>query len=619
MSLLKEISDYIISIFSYDSKNPLIFTQFNFWVFFAFVMAVMSFIHNKKLLRNTFLFFASLFFYYQTSGMYVLLLIFAVTSDYFIGKKINNTENESKRKGLVTLSVIINLSVLGFFKYAYFFTDTFNKIFHTKHQVFNHFAHWSNGFFHSNFDVDKIILPVGVSFFTFQTISYSIDVYRRKIKPVTNVFDYGFYVSFFPQLVAGPIVRANEFIPQIYNKYFLSKKVFGLAIFWILNGMAKKLILGDYLAVNFIDRVFDNPLLYSGFENVLALLGYSLQVYADFSGYTDIAVGVALLMGFKLPINFNSPYKATNPGEFWKRWHISLSTWLKDYLYIPLGGNRKASFGSYFWITILGLVVILLSHNVWVNISIIGLYLSLFIIAYFSPKARMTINTNINLMVTMLIGGIWHGASWNFMIWGGLNGLGIVVYKHWRKLTHSQQFILLGSLFVGFYILHNQFSIPIINIITYWLGMMAIVAMLYWFLKKYFQSIDISKFKYVWGIFLTFLFITFTRVFFRAGSNLDPAEANIEAWNTASNIVHQVGSKWNFKIIDDIVIQYYNIVLIFIFGMIIHWLPIRTKKWYKLNFILMPKAVQLMVVILSIFVFYQFVTADLQTFIYFQF
>jgi D-alanyl-lipoteichoic acid acyltransferase DltB (MBOAT superfamily) len=167
------------------------------------------------------------------------------------------------------------------------------------------------------------------------------------VRPVTNVLDFGFYVTFFPQLVAGPIVRANEFVPQIYQKFSLSKKQFGIALFWILNGMIKKMVLSDYLAVNFIDRVFTNPMMYTGFENLMALFGYSLQVYADFSGYTDIAIGVALLMGFTLPKNFDSPYKATNPGNFWKRWHISLSTWLKDYLYIPLGGNRKGTFASY--------------------------------------------------------------------------------------------------------------------------------------------------------------------------------------------------------------------------------------------------------------------------------
>jgi D-alanyl-lipoteichoic acid acyltransferase DltB (MBOAT superfamily) len=201
--------------------------------------------------------------------------------------------------------------------------------------VYDYFAAIGNAITGSNrFSVDQIILPVGISFYTFQTISYTMDVYRRRIAPVKNILDYGFYVSFFPQLVAGPIVRAAEFIPQIYKPYFLGRRQFGIAIFWILNGLAKKIILSDYLAVNFIDRVFDNPMLFSGFENLMALFVYSLQVYADFSGYTDIAIGVAMLMGFYLPKNFNSPYKATNPQDFWHRWHMSLSRWLKSYLYV---------------------------------------------------------------------------------------------------------------------------------------------------------------------------------------------------------------------------------------------------------------------------------------------
>ena len=177
-------------------------------------------------------------------------------------------------------------------------------------------AQWSNNLIGTHFTVDVILLPVGISFFTFQIISYVVDVYRGRLKAVTNIFDFGFYVSFFPQLVAGPIVRANVFIPQIRQKFFLSEKQFGIAVFWILNGMLKKMILSDYIAVNFIDRVFTNPMMYTGFENLMALFGYSLQVYADFSGYTDIAIGVAMLMGFHLPKNFNSPYKATNPGDF---------------------------------------------------------------------------------------------------------------------------------------------------------------------------------------------------------------------------------------------------------------------------------------------------------------
>lgn len=616
---LKELLDFFIRMFSYDENNPLIFTQFNFWAFFALVMMVFSLIHNRKLLRNTFLFFASLFFYYQTSGLFVLILLFATFSDFFLGKLIYSSQQEIKRKILVTLSVSINLGTLIYFKYAYFFTDAFNKIFHTDNKVFNHFAHWSNGFFSTNFAVDRIMLPIGISFFTFQSISYSVEVYRKHIKPVNNILDFGFYVSFFPQLVAGPIVRATEFVPQIYKKYSISKKMFGLAVFWILNGLAKKLILGDYLAVNFIDRVFENPLLYSGFENVMAIFGYSLQVYADFSGYTDIAIGVAMLMGFHLPMNFNSPYKSTNPGEFWKRWHISLSTWLKDYLYIPLGGNRNASLGTYLWTTVIALMVILLSDSIWVSIIVPTILILIFLIGYIFPNARKNILANINLMITMLLGGIWHGASWNFMIWGGLNGSGIVVYKYWKEMGQLSKLILTFSIFIILFLWAQVSSFPLLNIGVFWSGMIWFGELIRWGYSKTSFNYQFDWTQKAWAIFLTFVFITFTRIFFRAGSNLDPAESNRIAWETASNIVRQIGGKWNTTIIDEILIQYKNVFLIFALGMLIHWLPNRIKKWYRINFILFPKYIQLVLVILSIFVIYQFVTADLQTFIYFQF
>ena len=224
---------------------------------------------------------------------------------------------------------------------------------------------------------------MGISFFTFQTISYSIDVYRGSIKPVTRLTDYGFFVSFFPQLVAGPIVRASQFIPQMYKDYSVSREEFGLAMFMILKGLVKKLLIGDFIAVNMIDRVFANPVSYSGFENLMGLYGYSLQVYCDFSGYTDMATGLALLMGFHLPVNFNSPYKAKNVGEFWKRWHMSLSSWLKDYLYIPMGGNRRASVFTYISLTVILVVVVLLSGKFWLIPLFAAIFLATGIIMYF--------------------------------------------------------------------------------------------------------------------------------------------------------------------------------------------------------------------------------------------
>ena len=254
------------------------------------------------------------------------------------------------------------------------------------------------------------------------------------IKPVRNFLDFGFYVSFFPQLVAGPIVKASDFIPQLYRRFFLSRRMFGIAVFWIINGLMKKIILSNYLAVNFIDRVFTNPHLFSGFENLSALFLYSLQVYADFSGYTDIAIGLSLMMGFHLPANFNSPYKAPNCSNFWKRWHISLSRWLQTYLYIPLGGNRSMGFGTCFWVIFLTASALILSGSWWIAAIVFIIFSATILTGIYCPDRRRKIYANLNSMITMLLGGLWHGASMNFIIWGGLNGVGMIVFKFWRDM-----------------------------------------------------------------------------------------------------------------------------------------------------------------------------------------
>ena len=620
------ILSFLSKTFAFDENSPLLFTQFYFWAFFAIVFAIFSLIHSKRLLRNTFLFIVSLFFYYKTSGLFVLLLIFATISDFFIAKLVYRSDRELHRKLYVGLSVCINLLVLSYFKYSYFFVDLVNSLFGTTFQVYDYFAAIGNAITGSNrFSVDQIILPVGISFYTFQTISYTMDVYRRRIAPVKNILDYGFYVSFFPQLVAGPIVRAAEFIPQVYKPYFLGRRQFGIAIFWILNGLAKKIILSDYLAVNFIDRVFDNPMLFSGFENLMALLVYSLQVYADFSGYTDIAIGVAMIMGFYLPQNFNSPYKAPNASNFWKRWHISLSRWLQDYLYIPLGGNRNATFGTFFWIVAIAAIGILLSGSIIIAVIVLSIALGIVIWGIVRPERRNKIITNLNMMITMLLGGLWHGASFNFMIWGGLNGVGMLIYKIWRGWSMNIKMLMVAlvtTLLIG---LTYFTPAPIWNVLAVWCGIITIGTLIRWIYNIYTTKtnssflIPHSSLSNVWGIFQTFIFISFTRLFFRSGSNLDPDLANEHAWNTAKNMVHQMGSAWNLEVIPDICMAYWKVFVLFALGMIIHWLPVRWKRWYRINFALLPLPVMAILVVAVVFIVYQFITADLQAFIYFQF
>ncbi len=613
--------EFFSHIFGFNSESPLLFTQFYFWAFFALVYAVFALImevgteargerlkakgerlkaesRQRLHLRNVFLMAVSWFFYYKTSGLFLLLLLFVTLSDWLIAQRIYQAKDERRKaKVWLALSVVIDLGLLCYFKYAYFFTNVVNNLLGTELAVFDLFAYIGNGFSESGrFMVDKIILPVGISFYLFQVMSYTIDVYRGHVKPVKNILDFAFYVSFFPQLVAGPIVRANEFIPQLYKPFRLSRRVFGLAVFWVLNGLIKKIVLSDYLAVNLIDRVFENPLLFSGFENLFALFAYSLQVYADFSGYTDIAIGIAMLMGFYLPQNFDSPYKSKNPQEFWRRWHMSLSRWLKSYLYIPLGGNRK----------ILGKEV----------------------------KDKTTAG-NVNSFITMLLGGLWHGASWNFVIWGALNGAGMIVYKVWAKMTWHIKMLLMTLLMGGLWLAYSLQQAPIWNLffvwgIALWIG--TAVRYAYWWYERILMkrgnllspfasrlSPIANRLSTIWAVAQTFVFITFTRLFFRSGSNLDPETANQEAWETATNMVNQMGGAWNSSIIPAFLWEYRYVVILFVLGMVIHWLPTRWKRWYRVQFALLPIWVIVMIAALTVVVVYQFVTADMQAFIYFQF
>jgi len=462
------------------------------------------------------------------------------------------------KKLWLSLSVLINLSILCFFKYDYFFTDTVNRLFHTDFEVVTHAALWSNQLLDTHFDISQILPPVGISFFTFQTMSYAIDLYRGLVKPVKSPVDYAFYVSFFPQLVSGPIVRASQFIPQLYQDYSLSGYDFGLSIYMILKGLFKKMFIGDYIAVNLIDRVFANPVSYSGFENLMGLYGYSLQVYCDFSGYTDIAIGLALLMGFKLPQNFNSPYKAMNVGDFWKRWHMSLSSWLKDYLYIPMGGNRGASFFTYISLATVLIFVILISGKLWLGLVFLLVILFFRILIRFFPGLKLTISTNINLMMTMLLGGLWHGASWTFVIWGGLNGIGLVIYKLWRKISPYE----------------NS---------SHWLATF-------------------------WKIFLTFNFITFTRIWFRG-----------ESMQGTFDLLRQISSNFGWNLVPAMMSAYWKVFLVMLLGYILHWLPYATKDKLLNWFVDTPIYAKILICALVVFVIYQSLSAGLQPFIYFQF
>ncbi len=641
---MRDIITFLSDLFTFDTKHPLLFTQFNFWAFFLLVFVGLcllrricssnSYASSRPLtFRNGYLFIVSLFFYYKTSGLFVLLLVFSTFFGYWLGCRFDHLADMStnqlsiqrRRKCLLIFGIVVNLVILFYFKYAYFFTDIYNNMFHSNIHVVNHIAKFANHFTSTpRFDASVILLPVGISFFTFQNISYIVDVYKRKIRHANNVFDFGFYTTFFPQLVAGPIVRADQFIPQLYKPYFLGRRQFGIAVFWILNGLIKKIVLSDYLAVNFVDRVFENPLLFTGFENLSALFVYSLQVYADFSGYTDIAIGVAMLMGFYLPQNFNSPYKATNAAGFWKRWHISLSNWLKDYLYIPLGGKYRATLASYLILGGMLVVVALMAQTLWVTILVVatlGILLAIYLIF---PRHRIEYCRNVNNMDTMLLGGLWHGASFNFITWGALNGAGILIYKSWKTMLPRARVVVTEAFFALFLLVDVIWPLPVFNLAVVWSGIIFVgTALRYLLVNPLCDKFNRPRLKATlersWNILLTFAFITFTRLFFRSGSNLPPAEANQLAWQTARDMVGRIGGEWNLQLIPQIIHSYSNVFIIFLVGMLIHWLPTRFKRRYRLWFATRPLWVMLLATVVAVFIVYQFITADLQPFIYFQF
>ncbi len=550
----------LIQLFSFDEAQPLIFTQLDFWIFFLIVLSIFSFIQKHKLTRSIFLFVVSLFFYFKTSGLLVLLLSASIILNYFIGRGLGKTSSKIHKKVFVTLSVLFNLLTLGYFKYAYFFTDSFNEMFHTKYEVFNVFARMANSFMGGGSFADNIVLPVGVSFFTFQSISYVVDIYRKEVQPVQNFFDYAFFVSFFPQLVAGPIVRARDFIPQIRKPFQLNHNEFSWAIIQIVKGILKKVVLADYIAIHFIDKVVDAPEAFPGFISILAMWGYSLQIYGDFSGYTDIAIGVSRLMGFKLLENFNSPYKAINVADFWRRWHKSLGSWLRDYLYIPLGGNRGGGIGTYIATLVILIFMVFITQWYWLIFIYLGLMLLYIVFSLLFVNFKKYIHRDLNLLITMVLGGLWHGASENFVIWGAMNGIALILYNHWKKISPYEQL--------------NNWGV------------------------------------HIWKIFITFNFITFTRIWFR-----------LEKDGAPSQMLHQI---WhNFELNQEsisILLEGFDIaLLVMLIGYIIHWLPGKTKLFGEKLFTKLPMYIQSIVVAIILVFVYQAFSDTFKPFVYFQF
>lgn len=550
----------LLHAFSFNEKEPLIFTQLDFWLFFLAVMIIFSAIHKNYLVRSFFLTSVSLFFYFKTSGLYVMLLGMSLVVNYLLGEAIFKSESQKAKKWIIATSAFFNLSILAYFKYAYFFTESFNEMFQTDYEVVNHLAVWGNGFFGEGSFVTKIILPVGVSFFTFQSISYVVDIYRKEVQPVKDFFDYTFFVTFFPQLVAGPIVRARDFIPQIRQPFQLDKNDFSWAVIQIVKGLIKKIVLADYIAIHFIDKVADAPEAYPGFVSILAMWGYSLQIYGDFSGYTDIAIGVSRLMGFKLLENFNSPYKAVSVADFWRRWHKSLGSWLRDYLYIPLGGNKSGGLGTYIATTLIFVFLIFITQwyeLIFVYAGLMAIYgIGILVI----PNFKQYVHRDLNLLITMIVGGLWHGASENFVIWGAMNGAALVIYKYWKSISPYE---------------NKQWLIV-----------------------------------HFWKIFLTFNFITFTRIWFRLEDDGAPMVMLNQIWNNFNFSMDTLGLVlWTFR----------SVFWVMLIGYIFHWLPQRIKNIYEGWFTKSPMLLQVLAVAVIIFIMYQAVSDTFKPFVYFQF
>jgi alginate O-acetyltransferase complex protein AlgI len=443
----------ILQQLAYDPANPLLFNSSFFLFFFTIFLFFYQFIYKHKFARVLMFTLFSLYFFYKACGWYFLIIVLSAIVDFIISNAIYKCQQRLHlKKALLIVSITLNLGLLFYFKYTNFFIDLVND------------------FTSSHINPLHLVLPIGISFYTFENLSYTIDVYRGEFKPVKRFLDYCFFLSFFPKLMMGPIVRAKDFIPQIRKTIAVSEQDIGTGFYFIVSGLFKKMVISDFIYTHLVEGVFDAPLQHTGLECLLAVYGYALVIYCDFSGYSDMAIGMARWMGFVIPANFDSPYQSLNITEFWRRWHISLSSWLKDYLYIPLGGNKKGNARKY-----------------------------------------------VNLVITMLIGGFWHGASWNFLLWGALHGFALALDK----------------------LLREKFGL---------------------FKTK-------TTFSKAMGLILTFHFVCFCWIFFKAGS-----------FDTAIQMILQIAFQFNGSVLFDLLLNYKTVILLIVLGYTLQALP-KQVEW----------------------------------------
>ena len=534
--------------FLYDSKNPLLFNNGFFVYFFTlFILLFFALRNHHKARRYVFCIF-SLYFFYKASGWFVGLVLVSAVVDFFLSNAIYREKSKSKKKFLLVLSILFNLGMLFYFKYTDFFIEISNSLFDTKFNPLN------------------LILPIGISFYTFENLSYTVDVYRGEFKPANKFSDYLLFLAFFPKLMMGPIVRAHDFVPQINEPYVISERDFAKGFFLIISGLIKKLVISDYITLNMVDYMFDNPALHTGVENLMAVYGYAMVIYCDFSGYSEIAIGIALWLGFKIPPNFMSPYQSLNITEFWRRWHISLSTWLKDYLYIPLGGNRNFSIASFIFVGgflvgsfIMGVELFHLS-NLWAAV-VSAVLLLIFIIPAVITRKTSGIAANFNLLTTMLLGGFWHGASWNFIIWGAIHGVGLGIHKRWMLLTDKS--------FAAF----NQSRI----------------------------------YKIISGI-LTFHFVCFAWIFFKA-----------EDLEITKTMIYQIFNNFDISVFGPFYDNYKGVVWMILVAMVLHLIPDNLADKIIARTKTIPMVVYILVFFLFLILYGYFKSAEQVMPIYLQF
>ncbi len=497
--LLNRLYESLLTILSYDPSRPLLFNSPLFLVLFTPFIIGYGVVKRWVNLRIIYVIAFSLLFYYKSSGEYFLILIFASAWDFTLAHYIHASKKSSLRRLFLTLSVAMNIGMLVYFKYTNLFVEITSTLLNSDDLL--------------NFG--NIFLPVGISFFVFQSLSYTIDVYRRKLRPLDRWLDYLFYLSFFPQLVAGPIVRAGDFIPQIRRPINVTREMFGTAIFLLLTGLIKKAIISDYISIHFVDGVFSTPHLYSGVETLVGVWGYAIQIYCDFSGYSDMAIALALLLGFKLPPNFDSPYRSATISEFWRRWHMSLSLWLRDYLYISLGGNRKGQWRTY-----------------------------------------------INITITMLLGGLWHGAALRFVLWGLLHGIALAAHKLWLRFIPWAQ--VEGS----------QMN-PLLRAIS---------------------------------VVITFNFVCTGWLLFRADSLKD-----------VKSMLHQIIYNFDYAVLPELIKAHSLAIAMIVAGLALHFTPTSIYIRVREGVASSPLWLQITLLVLVIWCAAQLSSANVQPFIYFQF